>query len=256
MIDNKPTKLNVKLGISGCILAIVLAIYFQTISFGTGFLFGMSLFFCFADLLFRAPASGKRTHLQKTFFGIIGFGAITFFWVEALVLGEMNTNDQEAQVEYAIVLGAGIKKDQPTPTLQMRLDKALEYLTANPDRKVIVSGGKGTNEQHTEAEVMKRYLVNNGIQANRVLKEEQATTTDENLKFAKDVVKKQYGEEISTVLIITSDFHMFRAKHIATQYYAHIYGITSKTPDSIRPIYLIREYFAYVKSLSMRFLIK
>lgn len=255
MSYKKPTKLNVKLGITGCILAIGLAIYFQTISFGTGFLFGMSLFLCVADLLFRAPENGRRTQLQKTFFGIIGFGVITFFWVEALVLGEMNTNDQDAPAAYAIVLGAGIKKDQPTPTLQMRLDKALEYLAANPDRKVIVSGGKGAHEEHTEAEVMKRYLVNNGIEANRVLKEEQATTTDENLKFAKDIVKKQRREEISTILIITSDFHMFRAKHIATQYYTHIYGITAKTPESTRPIYLVREYFAYVKALSLRYLL-
>ena len=42
--------------------------------------------------------------------------------------------------------GSQWKTSGPSYVLQKRLDKAIEYLNANPETKVIVSGGQGYNE--------------------------------------------------------------------------------------------------------------
>lgn len=238
----------VKCGAAGCVLSVGGAIYDQGIHFGAVFLFCVGVFVCFADLLLEKIKDEKRTFLQMAIIGAILFGFAGFFCVEFFVVREMYANDDDADARYAIVLGAGIRADQPTQTLQMRLDRAARYLAARPDRMVVVSGGMGPGEAYTEAEVMKRYLVGRGIAESRILKEDRSTTTDENLKYSKAVILER-GDDARSILIVTSDFHMFRAKQIAARYFDEVYGLAADTPPSLRPIYAVRECFAYVKLL-------
>ncbi len=58
-----------------------------------------------------------------------------------------------------------MKAHGPSRVLQMRLDKAYDYLTENPDTIVIVSGGQGPDEHVSEAQGMYDYLVEKGIAA-------------------------------------------------------------------------------------------
>ena len=78
-----------------------------------------------------------------------------------------------------IVLGAGLRGDRPSTTLKGRLNAAYEYHLENPDALIIVSGGQGHDEDITEAEAMKKYLVALGIPDDRIVKEEKSTSTYE-----------------------------------------------------------------------------
>lgn len=89
------------------------------------------------------------------------------------VYGVRDTVTYEEQA--VIVLGAGIKGNQVSRTLQLRLDKTIEYAQKNPNALIVVSGGQGPQETVTEACAMEKYLLENGIRAERILKEEQAT---------------------------------------------------------------------------------
>ena len=113
-----------------------------------------------------------------------------------------------------IVLGAGIRGDRVTPTLKYRLDKAIEYHRKNPNAIIVVSGGQGFQEIVTEAYAMEKYLLENGIDKDKIIKEEKATSTNENMRFSKEILDGYFGREYATV-VITNNFHIYRGVSIA-----------------------------------------
>ncbi len=113
-----------------------------------------------------------------------------------------------------IVLGAGIRGDKVTLPLKLRLDKAILYHNKNPEAVIVVTGGQGFQESVTEAYAMEKYLVEHGIDRDKIIKEERATSTAENMEFSKFLLDKQFGHNYS-VVIITNNFHVFRGTSIA-----------------------------------------
>jgi len=117
---------------------------------------------------------------------------VIIFGIICLVTGMISlhlygTNDNVTYHEDAvIILGAGIKGERLSLTLKYRLDKGLEYIALNPNAKIIVTGGKGPGESITEAEAMRRYLVSQGIENDRIIIEDKATSTYENLMYSSE----------------------------------------------------------------------
>ena len=150
--------------------------------------------------------------------------------------------------EFVVVLGAQIYGDQPSLTLRYRLDRAYEYLLAHPQAKAVVSGGQGADEICTEASVMAEYLQEKGIAPERIIREERASNTRENLIYS-SALAEQEGMATDDVLIITSDFHQCRAKYIAKSLDMQPYGLASPTrPWILKVNYELREVFAFVKA--------
>lgn len=116
-----------------------------------------------------------------------------------------------------IVLGAGVQGDKPTKSLQNRLDRAIRYHAQNPTALIVVSGGQGPQETVTEAHAMEQYLLAHGVPASRILKEDAATSTAENFRFAKDLLDTQFDSGY-TVAFITTDYHIFRAAQTAKRF--------------------------------------
>lgn len=172
------------------------------------------------------------------------------FIIVAVVLITSAVPDGNMKVDCVIVLGAGLKGETPTLTLVRRLDKALGYIAENPGTRVIVSGGKGMGESISEAEGMKRYLVQHGVSEALIMKEEKSTSTYENMLFSKGLYNQKLGRGPESVLIITNDFHMFRAKLLARRVGLRPYGISAGTPWYIYPNVFLREYLAVFKSLA------
>ncbi|KEK24707.1 YdcF family protein [Bacillus gaemokensis] len=151
--------------------------------------------------------------------------------------GHMKAPDD---AEYMILLGAKVKGSEPSYSLQYRIDKAAEYLKTHEKTIVIVSGGKGKGEDISEALAMKNGLVKQRIAEERIIMEDRSTNTDENIKFSKSLipVNKKKG------IIVTNDFHMFRAKRIAEKQGLKVDGLSAKTPKAITIQSNVREYFA------------
>lgn len=114
-----------------------------------------------------------------------------------------------------IVLGAGVQGEKVSLTLKNRLDRAVEYYSVNPHAVIVVSGGQGYGEDITEALAMERYLLENGIPDENIIKEENATSTAENFKFSKELLDEYFNRPY-TVAYITNDFHIYRAGLIAS----------------------------------------
>ncbi|MBQ7981688.1 MAG: YdcF family protein [Oscillospiraceae bacterium] len=140
-----------------------------------------------------------------------------------------------------IILGCKVKGERPSLMLSKRIDAAYEYLSANPSAMCIVSGGQGSDEIMSEAECMKRVLVEKGIAEERIIMEDKSTSTDENLCFSLE--KMQENGLSGSVTIVTSEFHQLRAKMIAENYDLETYAVSAPTVWYLLPTYWVREWF-------------
>lgn len=116
--------------------------------------------------------------------------------------------------EAIIILGCGIRGDKVSHSLQMRLDKGIEYYNKKNQVLIVVSGGQGPKEDITEAKAMKNYLVRHNIPAKSIIMEQQATSTYENMVYSKSLLDKIFDTEYS-ITYITNGYHSFRAGLIA-----------------------------------------
>ena len=66
----------------------------------------------------------------------------------------------------------------------------------NPETKAVLSGGKGDGESITEAQAMCNYLVEHGIDRERLILEEKSTSTTENLKFSLGMIGLNHRKEM------------------------------------------------------------
>jgi len=178
---------------------------------------------------------------------ILGVCAEFLFCGFIALYGQKDTCDYKEDA--VIVLGAGVKGEQITTLLKMRLDKTVEYHKKNPDALIVVTGGQGFQESVTEAYAMEKYLTENGVNPEIIVKEENATSTEENIEFSKNLLDTHFRGDYKAV-IITSGFHIFRSVKIAKEY-----GIDNLSQlhsgiqiYSILPCY-IRESMAVLKSL-------
>jgi uncharacterized SAM-binding protein YcdF (DUF218 family) len=184
----------------------------------------------------------------KVIFGtFLTIGCLLFFIVEGMILGEFGAKPEQG-ADYVIVLGAQWKQNGPSYILQKRLDAAVTYLKENEDTLVIVSGGQGSNEHITEASGMCSYLVEKGINKERILVEDKSTNTYENLVFSGEFLNK--AED--SVVLVTNNFHMFRALQIAEkQGYENIEGLAAGSYPAMVPNNLLREFLGVIKDFAV-----
>lgn len=234
------------------LLGIVFLIYFLCIAFfvghGTNFYFiwlilGVAVM-TFAILLKRGFFI---THfplwIRRTFVILLCMGVMIFGIVEGFIISGFSMKGQPG-ADYVIVLGAQMKADGPSKALQYRLDEAIRYLNENPSSKVIVSGGQGSDEHISEAQGMYEYLVEKGIEKDRIIKEDKSVNTTQNLAFSAEYLDR----ERDSVAVVTNNFHVFRAVKIAEKAgYQNVCGIAAKGEPFLQINNMMREFFGVMK---------
>ena len=145
---------------------------------------------------------------------LVCIGLAYFCFVEYFIIKNART-DRDAGRDYLIVLGAAVYKDQPSLTLVRRLEGALQYLNEHPKTIAIVTGGKGTGEEITEAQAMHDWLIARGVAPERIIQEPKAASTMENLQFSFDIIRARGDEPQGKVAIVSSAYHLYRAKLMA-----------------------------------------
>lgn len=174
---------------------------------------------------------------------LFGMGMAFFLVIEGLILSQFWAVPGPG-ADVCIILGAQMKESGPSDVLQRRLDAAIGYLQQNPDTKVIVSGGQGGNEPVSEAQGMQEYLIAKGIAAERIYTEDTSTDTRENLSFSAKMIDK--GSD--SVVIVTNNFHVFRAVYIAEkQGYSDVQGLAAGTHPGSLANNMLREFFGVLK---------
>lgn len=192
-----------------------------------------------------------KSLLQKIGISLIWFISIclgSFLIVQSLIVTACMWN-QKPTSNYLLVPGAGIIRREPSFTLARRLDTAISYLSVNPETKVIVSGGLSDGQLASEAQVMAWYLEKHDISAERILLEENASNTLENILFSKELIEHIQRQPLKEITIITSDYHMLRAQMLANRMGLKAVGVKSSSSLGLYQQYAVREYFAIFKSM-------
>jgi len=173
-----------------------------------------------------------------------------FILVECMIvlnISESKNNYKIDNIDTMIVLGAKINGNKISENLKLRLDKAIDYYNKNNDINIIVSGGRTKNADITESLAMKNYLVSKGVNSSNIIEEDKATNTFENIIYSKKILNDMNNK--GKVLIVTSDFHLFRGRIIASILGIDNEGLCSITPISTRLYYMIREYPSSIKDI-------
>ena len=113
----------------------------------------------------------------------------------------------------------------------------------------IVSGGKGGTEPVAEAYAMRDYLIDMGVDEARILTEADSYSTHDNMTKSA-IVMEEYDPGLEkTAVIITNDFHIFRAQLVAKNRGITGYGIPCHTPLRVLVTSYMREFMTIVNTL-------
>lgn len=199
----------------------------------------VSVWFLLALLEKTHPDGAKL--LQRCFIAILTIG-LTVVTVTGVVIADEARGDEATACDYIVVLGAKVNGTAPSRTLRERIDAAAEYLKAHPQAIAVVSGGKGDDEGISEAQCMFNGLVERGIDPDRVWMEDQAASTWGNLNLSLDLIEAKTGTRPTKIGLVSSEFHLYRAKLFAKECGVEAVGIPGKTGDFIHFLnYYLRE---------------
>lgn len=225
-------------------IPIIISLFEWNLSFSTMFI---SVSMILIYILISAKNIAYKNKYTKVIYQIYRIIMILFissfiFLQSAIVINMYKTKDisNVKPIDTIIILGAKVNENGVSKTLKLRLDKGIEYYNKNKDINIIVSGGQGEDEVTTEASAMRDYLLENGVNEENIILEDKATTTLENIIFSKKIMKDlNLGNR---ALIITSDYHLFRGRFIASILGIDNEGLCSISSLSSRMYYMIREY--------------
>ena len=222
-----------------------------------GFRFSVAICICAAVLLvvfwlLLLHPTQKKKRFCKILCIILLIGCIAAGITLGFVVSAANPDDVPA-CDYIVVLGAGVNGTVPSLTLRERINGAYNYLVANPEAVAILSGGQGSGENITEATCMYRELTKMGLAPNRLLLEERSTSTMENLTFSMDILEAVTGTRPTQIGIVSSEYHIFRAKCFAKDLNLDPVGIPARTSwVALRINYYLREVAAVWKYWVLR----
>lgn len=141
-----------------------------------------------------------------------------------------------------LILGAGIRRNKPSPMLEDRLTTGIEVYNKTPTNKIIVSGDH-TKEDYNEVVVMKNYLLEHDIPEENIFMDHAGISSYDSIYRANKIYKA------NKIIIVTQKYHLYRSLYIANKLgFDEVYGIASD-----KKVYVnqskrdIREFFARIK---------
>lgn len=158
---------------------------------------------------------------------LIIFGIILVFGINFYVV--LSTKNQFSTIEdlkdienidCIIVLGAGIWGDKPSPMLEDRLLEGIKLYEDGIAPKIIMSGDHG-REEYDEVNIMKDFAIEKGIPSEDIFMDHAGFATYDSIYRAKEIF------EAKRIVIVTQDYHLHRALHIANSLGIESYGVPS-----------------------------
>jgi len=180
---------------------------------------------------------------------VLVFGYVSFLFVSYAIYGFLYGRlAGYRRADFVIVLGSGlIGGGKVPPLLASRLNRGRAVYERAARRRgadpvLIVSGGKGDDEQASEAQAMAGYLTERGFPADRLVLEDQSRSTEENIRFSKAIMDQ--SRPGARCIIVTSSYHAFRAAIIARR--AGVRGQVASAPTAVYywPNAMLREFAA------------
>ncbi|MBG9982870.1 YdcF family protein [Aerococcaceae bacterium DSM 111020] len=149
-----------------------------------------------------------------------------------------------------VILGAQVENPEQLPQiLKSRVQYALKIFQTLSDQEqqaihFIVSGSRSNENLISEAKAIHDLLLQHGIPSNKIILEEEARSTHENLKFISDILLNK--KQKNNILVITSDFHLVRTHILGWHHQLYFQLKGAPTPIWLLPYYLVRDFISFV----------
>ena len=107
--------------------------------------------------------------------------------------------------DYVVIYGCHIKQ-----LLDERLSYSLKVLSKHSYDKIILTGGIGKKGNFNESEYMLNYLINHSIDKNKIIIENQSTTTEENNINILNMLGLNKVNKKLNIVLISQEPHLLR----------------------------------------------
>ena len=157
---------------------------------------------------------------------ILGITALTVInSIVKLSTGDQIISSEEAakleDIDCILVLGCFVKDDgRPSDMLFDRLTRGVELYNLGAAPKLLMSGDHG-REEYDEVAAMKQFAIDEGIPSEDVFMDHAGFSTYESIYRAKEIF------QADKILIVTQEYHLYRALYIANQLGVEAYGVSS-----------------------------
>lgn len=180
----------------------------------------------------------------KQILKVIGTLFIMVFLFTAYSIDDYSSNYFERASDVAIVLGARIEQEKPTPVFKERLNHAMYLYQNGIVEKILLTGGARPNSSEAESRYAKLYLRSLGVPDSIILTEEVSQNTRANLANAKEVMRKN---RLYSALIVSDPLHMKRAMMFAQA--EELNAEPSPTRTSLYKTYKSKVPFLFTETL-------
>ncbi len=190
--------------------------------------------------------SCKKRIVRITMIAVLLVAAV---YLAAVAVGIVNygKTDEKCPCDVAIVLGAATTDGEVSPVYRERINHGIWLYQNQYVDYLIFTGGVGEGNTLSDAFAAKEYAVEKGIPANAIFLEERSTITEENLKYAKEIMEENSW---NTALIVSDPLHMKRAMLMAKDFGMDAYSSPTTTSmyKSLKTKlpFLAREEFFYI----------
>ncbi|MEK7563677.1 MAG: YdcF family protein [Patescibacteria group bacterium] len=150
-----------------------------------------------------------RLVLTLFFYGFV----VLFLATTALTfrVWEAFPGDAVFPAECGLVFGAAVHRtDDPGPGITRRTSTAARLVHEGMVDRLIFTGGRGAASNESEAAVMRAVAMRRGVDPDRITLEEEATSTWENLVYARPLVS-----DCSSIVGISDRYHLARIQYLA-----------------------------------------
>lgn len=134
---------------------------------------------------------------------------------------------QDKPADVAIVLGAAVWGDVPSPVFEERIKHSIDLYQNGIVKKLIFTGGFGEGDSFAESEAARSYALTQGVPEEAILVEAFSTVTFENLIEAQKLME---ANDFKTAVLVSDPLHMYRSVDMAQDLGMDVY--TSPTPTS------------------------
>lgn len=193
---------------------------------------------------------GVKTMCRKKFSKLlllVSFFLLLFIVFAGAQIWTFSKKNQLIKSDAAIVLGAAVWNDEPSPVFRERINHAIWLYEKGYVDKLIFTGGKADEHTRAEAEVAKEYAKSRNVNEDDMLLETKSTITEENLQYAKILAERN---RLTSFTIVSDPLHMKRAVFIAEELEMNVF--TSPTPSTAyesfetKLPFFIREWALYL----------
>ncbi len=174
---------------------------------------------------------GKKAPIRKILLLLLCLGLVASFFMVAVNVGMVQStkksilSTEEAgkleDVDCILVLGCKVRPDgTPSAMLRDRVNRGVEVYFAGGAPKILMSGDHGKAD-YNEPAAMKKTATEQGVLSKNIFLDHAGFSTYESVYRAKAV----FGAK--KIIIVTQEYHLPRALHLAKVLGVEAYGVAS-----------------------------